>query len=71
MGGLYTVVDVGRDADMFVPQALQATGVLVVPGAGFGPSLENGVRISYGPLVNAPDKIREGMARLGQWMRSL
>ena len=69
MGGLYTVVDVGMDADLFVPQALQATGVLVVPGGGFGPSLKNGVRISYGPLVNAPARIDEGLRRLGAWLR--
>jgi aspartate/methionine/tyrosine aminotransferase len=69
MGGLYTVVDVGSDADAFVPRALQATGVLVVPGRGFGPSLTNGVRISYGPLVMNTEKIREGLGRLGAWMR--
>jgi aspartate/methionine/tyrosine aminotransferase len=69
MGGLYTVVDVGTDADRFVPEALQATGVLVVPGGGFGPSIATGVRISYGPLVRAHDRIREGIARLGRWMR--
>jgi aspartate/methionine/tyrosine aminotransferase len=69
MGGLYTVVDIGSDADAFVPRALQATGVLVVPGRGFGPSLTNGVRISYGPLVMNTEKIREGLARLGGWMR--
>jgi aminotransferase len=67
-GGLYTVVDVGRDADQFVPEALKATGVLVVPGRGFGPSLANGVRISYGPLVTTPARITEGLARLGAWM---
>jgi aspartate/methionine/tyrosine aminotransferase len=69
MGGLYTVVDVGTDADAFVPRALQATGVLLVPGGGFGPSLTNGVRISYGPLVMNTEKIREGLGRLGRWMR--
>jgi aspartate/methionine/tyrosine aminotransferase len=69
MGGLYTVVDVGTDADAFVPRALQATGVLVVPGGGFGPSLRHGVRISYGPMVMTPDKIEEGLSRLGKWMR--
>ena len=69
MGGLYTVVDVGTDADGFVPRALRATGVLVVPGGGFGPSLASGVRISYGPLVTNPEKIREGLSRLGAWMR--
>ncbi|HUE87577.1 MAG TPA: pyridoxal phosphate-dependent aminotransferase [Vicinamibacterales bacterium] len=70
MGGLYTVVDVGTDADAFVPRALQATGVLVVPGGGFGASIKRGVRISYGPMVTAPHKIDEGIARLGRWMRA-
>lgn len=68
-GGLYTVMDVGRDADQFVPEALKATGVLVVPGRGFGPSIANGVRISYGPLVRDHAKITEGLRRLGAWMR--
>jgi aspartate/methionine/tyrosine aminotransferase len=69
-GGLYTVVDVGTDADAFVPRALKATGVLVVPGGGFGPSIRNGVRISYGPMVMTPAKIEEGLARLGEWMHA-
>jgi 2-aminoadipate transaminase len=68
MGGLYTVVDVGADAEAFVPRALEATGVLVVPGGGFGASLAHGVRISYGPMVMTPEKIREGLKRLGAWM---
>jgi aminotransferase len=67
-GGLYTVVDVGQDADEFAAKALQATGVLVVPGRGFGPSLANGVRISYGPMVMTPEKIVQGLERLGRWM---
>ena len=69
-GGLYTVVDIGTNADEFVPRALKATGVLVVPGGGFGASLTNGVRISFGPLVRDTAKIDEGLARLGAWMRS-
>lgn len=68
-GGLYTVVDIGTNAEAFVPRALQATGVLVVPGGGFGASLEHGVRISFGPLVNDTAKIEEGLSRLGAWMR--
>jgi aspartate/methionine/tyrosine aminotransferase len=62
-------VDVGRDAEAFVPEALKATGVLVVPGRGFGPSLATGVRISFGPLVMTPERIVEGLCRLGAWMR--
>ena len=68
-GGLYTVVDIGTNAEEFVPRALKATGVLVVPGAGFGASLTNGVRISFGPLVRDTNKIEEGLARLGNWLR--
>ena len=67
-GGLYTVVDVGRDAEAFVPEALKATGVLVVPGRGFGPSIANGVRISFGPLVHDTAKITEGIKRLASFM---
>ena len=69
-GGLYTVVDIGTNAEEFVPRALKATGVLVVPGAGFGESLANGVRISFGPLVRDTARIEEGLVRLGAWMRS-
>lgn len=69
-GGLYTCVDIGTNAEAFVPKALQATGVLVVPGGGFGASLTNGVRISFGPLVRDTAKIEEGLERLGRWMRS-
>jgi len=69
-GGLYTVMDVGRDAETFVPEALKATGVLLVPGRGFGASLTNGVRISFGPLVMTPDRITEGLSRLGRWMHA-
>ena len=68
-GGLYTVVDIGTNAEEFVPRALKATGVLVVPGAGFGASLINGVRISFGPLVRDTARIEEGLSRLGAWMR--
>ena len=67
-GGLYTVVDIGTNAEAFVPKALKATGVLVVPGGGFGASLTNGVRISFGPLVMDTAKIEAGLARLGAWM---
>jgi aspartate/methionine/tyrosine aminotransferase len=67
-GGLYTVVDVGRNGDDFVREVLPATGVIFVPGSGFGPSLENGIRISYGPLVNDLDRIEEGFRRVGEYL---
>jgi len=28
------------------------------------------VRISFGPLVMTPDRITEGLSRLGQWMHA-
>jgi aspartate/methionine/tyrosine aminotransferase len=70
-GALYTVANVGMDGDEFVRRALPATGVLVVPGRGFGETLRNGVRISYGPLVHDLEKIKEGLGRIGKWVKSL
>jgi aspartate/methionine/tyrosine aminotransferase len=67
-GGLYTCVKVGSDGDEFVPEVLKNTGVLFIPGAGFGPSLKEAVRISYGPLVNNLDKIKIGMERVGEFI---
>ncbi len=65
-GGLYTVMDVGRDGDDFVRDILPRTGVIFVPGSGFGASLSNAVRISFGPMVNDLDRIEEGMRRVGK-----
>ena len=67
-GGLYTVVDVGRDGDAFVREVLPATGVIFVPGSGFGDSLKDGVRVSYGPLVHDLDRIEEGFRRVGAYL---
>jgi aspartate/methionine/tyrosine aminotransferase len=68
-GGLYTVVDVGRNGDAFVREVLAGTGVIFVPGSGFGPSLDNGMRVSFGPLVNDLDRIEEGFRRVGAFLR--
>jgi len=68
-GGLYTCMRVGTDGAAFVENALARTGVLLVPGWGFGRSLRNGVRLSYGPLVNDLEQIREGMRKLGRFLR--
>jgi aspartate/methionine/tyrosine aminotransferase len=67
-GGLYVVVDVGRDADAFVRDALQATGVIFVPGRGFGDTLAQAIRVSYGPLVHDLDRIEEGFRRVRDWL---
>lgn len=63
-GGLYSVVDVGMDGDEFVENILKKTGVIFVPGGGFGDSLKNGIRISFGPLVYDKEKIEEGFKRV-------
>ncbi|MGC8610582.1 MAG: pyridoxal phosphate-dependent aminotransferase [Thermoplasmata archaeon] len=70
MGGLYVVADVGMDSDKFVIDVLKNTGVIFVPGKGFGSSLTNGIRISYGPLVRNNEKILEGIERVGKYIRS-
>jgi aspartate/methionine/tyrosine aminotransferase len=67
-GGLYTVMKVDEDSDEFVLRVLKNTGVLFIPGKGFGESLKNGVRISYGPWVGNHDKIKEGMERVGKYL---
>lgn len=65
-GGLYSVVDVGMDGDAFVENVLKKTGVIFVPGGGFGDSLKNGIRISFGPLVYDKAKIEEGFRRVAK-----
>lgn len=64
-GGLYTCIQTrGRRGREVVERALQQ-GVVGVPGAGFGPSLEDAVRLSFGPLVNELDRLGEAIQRLG------
>jgi aspartate/methionine/tyrosine aminotransferase len=67
-GGLYTVMDVGEDSDEFMLRVLKNTGVLFIPGGGFGKTLQKGVRISYGPWVGNHEKINEGMERVGRYL---
>jgi aspartate aminotransferase len=67
-GGLYTVVDVGRNADNFVYEVLENTGVIFVPGGGFGETLENAVRVSFGPLVNDLDRMKQGFERVRDYL---
>jgi len=68
-GGLYTVVQVGKESSEFSREILQNTGVIVVPGWGFGNTLKQAVRLSYGPLVHHLDKIDEAMNRIGKYLR--
>ncbi|WP_347838429.1 pyridoxal phosphate-dependent aminotransferase [uncultured Draconibacterium sp.] len=70
-GGLYSVVDVGMNGDEFVENVLKKTGVIFVPGGGFGDSLKNGIRISFGPLVYDKAKIEEGFQRVAKVVKKL
>ncbi len=67
-GGLYTVVDVGRNADDFVYEVLENTGVIFVPGGGFGETLKNAVRVSFGPLVNDLERMEQGFERVRDYL---
>ncbi len=67
-GGLYTLMKVGEDGDTFVRRVLKNTGVLFIPGKGFGDTLREGVRISYGPHVEQPEVIREGFERVADYL---
>jgi aspartate/methionine/tyrosine aminotransferase len=67
-GGLYTVVYTGVESSEFTMQVLKKTGVIVVPGWGFGNTLKKAVRLSYGPLVHHLDKIDEAMKRVGEFL---
>ena len=67
-GSLYVVMDVGRASEAFSHELLKRTGVVVIPGDGFGTSLKNGVRISFGPLVDDLKKIETGIKKMGDFM---
>jgi aspartate/methionine/tyrosine aminotransferase len=70
-GGLYTCCPTpqGTEPVMFVEQVLKATGVLLIPGTGFGPSMEHGLRLSYGPLCYDHGHITEGMERISHYLK--
>jgi len=67
-GGLYTCVKIDADPVRFTEELFRNTGVLFIPGTGFGPSMEKGIRVSYGPLCNHHEKIIEGMERIGNYI---
>jgi len=69
-GGLYTVVRTGVESSEFTHRVLEKTGVILVPGWGFGDTLKHAVRLSYGPLVHHLDKIDVAMKRVGEFLSS-
>lgn len=69
-GGLYTCIDVTVNSAKFVEDLLKSTGVLFIPGWGFGRSLAKSVRVSYGPLVNDHSLIKEGLEKAGNFIKN-
>jgi len=69
-GGLYSCIRIFNESAKFVEDLLKSTGVLFVPGWGFGRTLRKSVRISYGPLVNNHELIAEGLKKAGSFIRN-
>jgi aspartate/methionine/tyrosine aminotransferase len=68
-GGLYTCIRTGVESSKFATTLLENTGVIFVPGWGFGDTLKDAVRVSYGPLVHNLDKIDVAMKKVGDFLR--
>jgi aspartate/methionine/tyrosine aminotransferase len=72
-GGLYTCCPTPQrmEPSGFVERLLKATGVLLIPGTGFGPSMNYGLRLSYGPLCYDHDQIIEGIERISRYLKKI
>ena len=68
-GGLYVFMDVKTNSAKFVETILRNTGVLVIPGWGFGRTGINAVRVSFGPLVDEMDKIEQGIIKISKYLK--
>jgi len=68
-GGLYVFMDVKTNSAKFVETILRNTGVLVIPGWGFGRTGTNAVRVSFGPLVGEIDKIEQGIMKISKYLK--
>ena len=68
-GGLYVFMDVKTNSAKFVETILRNTGVLVIPGWGFGRTGTNAVRVSFGPLVDEIDKIEQGIMKISKYLK--
>ena len=67
-GGLYIFMKVNTDSAEFVETVLTKTGVLFIPGIGFGITGRNAVRVSFGPLVEETDKIEQGIIKIAKYL---
>jgi len=60
---LWVALPAGVKSQPFARRAMEETGAIVLPGAGFGPAGEGFFRIA---LTVPPDRLDEGVRRLGQ-----
>ena len=69
-GGLYTCCPTPEKQDpiRFSETLLKETGVLLIPGKGFGPSMNKAVRLSYGPLCYDHKSIIDGLDRIKEYL---
>jgi len=70
-GGMFVLIDVsstGLDGEAFAEQLLDAEGVAVVPGFGFGPSMKKTIRLGF--LADIP-RLEEAAIRLVRFAASL
>ncbi|CAK6693705.1 aminotransferase class I/II-fold pyridoxal phosphate-dependent enzyme [Synechococcus sp. BA-124 BA4] len=58
----------GLDSESFCAALLEATGVALTPGNGFGPSGEGWMRLA---LVHPVEELEAGAERIGGWLRRL
>ena len=70
-GGLYIFMKVNTDSTKFVETILTKTGVLFIPGQGFGITGKNAVRVSFGPLVEEIDKIEHGIVKTAKYLNEI
>jgi aspartate/methionine/tyrosine aminotransferase len=58
----------GMDSERFCAELLEATGVCLTPGSGFGASGEGWERLA---LVHPADQLEAAAERMGRWLRHL
>jgi aspartate/methionine/tyrosine aminotransferase len=58
----------GWDSETCCAELLEATGVALTPGNGFGPGGEGWLRLA---LVHPLEELLAGAARIGTWLQAL
>ena len=70
-GAFYAFVNISKSkmkSEEFAVSLLKSTGVVVVPGSGFGEAGDGFIRMSY---ATSEENIMEGLKRMDRFMRSL